>query len=68
MRNLVSHTKDAEENIWTKMEVARRCTGLHNEELHNLNAFPNIIWVIKSERIRWTGHVPRMEEMRYTKF
>jgi hypothetical protein len=27
----------------------------HNEELHNLYASPNIIMVIKSMRMRWTG-------------
>jgi hypothetical protein len=37
---------------------------LHNEELHNLYASPDIITVIKSRRMRWVGHVARMEEMR----
>jgi hypothetical protein len=37
---------------------------LHNEELHNLYASPNIIRVIKLRRIRWMEHVPHMEEMR----
>jgi hypothetical protein len=27
-------------------------------------ASPNIIWVIKSRRMRWTGNVARMGEMR----
>jgi hypothetical protein len=35
---------------------------LHNEELHNLYASPNIIRVIKSRRMRWVGHVARMGE------
>jgi hypothetical protein len=30
---------------------------LHNEELHNLYSSPSIIRVIKSRRMRWTGHV-----------
>jgi hypothetical protein len=30
---------------------------LHNEELHNLHASQNIIRVIKSRRLIWTGHV-----------
>jgi hypothetical protein len=36
----------------------------HNEELHNLNASPNIIRVIKSRRIGWAGQVARVREMR----
>jgi hypothetical protein len=35
---------------------------LHNEELHNLYTSPNIIRLIKSRRIRWTGHAARMEK------
>jgi len=37
---------------------------LHNEELHNLYASPNIIRAIKSRRIRWAGHVAPVGEMR----
>ena len=37
---------------------------LHNEELHSLYRSPNIDRVIKSRRLRWTGHVARMEEGR----
>ena len=37
---------------------------LHNEELHSLYRSPNIIRVIKSRRLRWAGHVARMEEGR----
>jgi hypothetical protein len=29
---------------------------LHNEELHNLNASPNIIGMIKLRRMRWAAH------------
>jgi len=32
----------------------------HDEELHNLYLSPNVITVIKSRRMRWTGHVTRM--------
>jgi hypothetical protein len=35
---------------------------LHNEELHNLYSSPSIITMIKSRRMRWSGHVPRMGE------
>ena len=37
---------------------------LHNEELHSLYHSPNIVRVIKSRRLRWAGHVARMEEGR----
>jgi hypothetical protein len=33
---------------------------LHNEELHNLYSSPSIIRMIKSRRMRWAVHVPRM--------
>jgi hypothetical protein len=35
---------------------------LHNEELHNSYSSPNIIRIMKSRRMRWTGHVARMGE------
>jgi hypothetical protein len=35
---------------------------LHNDELHSLYSSPNIVRVIKSRRMRWVGHVARMEE------
>ena len=38
--------------------------GLHSEELHNLYRSPNIVRVIKSGRLRWAGHVGRMEVCR----
>jgi hypothetical protein len=37
---------------------------LHNEELHNLYSSLNIIRMIKSRRMRWSGHVARMGERR----
>jgi hypothetical protein len=33
---------------------------LHNEELHNLYFSSNIIRMIQSLRVRWTGRVARM--------
>jgi hypothetical protein len=35
-----------------------------NDELHDLYTLPNIVRVIKSRRMRWAGHVARMEEGR----
>ena len=44
------------------------CVGewrmLHNKELHSLYRSPNIVSVIKTRRLRWAGHVVRMEEGR----
>jgi hypothetical protein len=36
----------------------------HYDELHSLYSSPNIVRVIKSRRLRWTGHVARMGEGR----
>jgi hypothetical protein len=37
-------------------EVAGVWRRLHNEELHNLYASPDIIGVIKSRRMMWAGY------------
>jgi hypothetical protein len=37
---------------------------LHNEELNDLYSLPNIVRVVKSRRMRLTGHVARMGEDR----
>jgi hypothetical protein len=34
----------------------------HNAELNDLYFLPSIVWVIKSSRIRWVGHVAHMGE------
>jgi hypothetical protein len=44
-------------------EATREWKKLHNEEL-NLYFSPNIGRVVKSRRIKWVGHVARMEERR----
>jgi hypothetical protein len=43
-------------------EVTEEWCRLHNEKLNDLYSSPNIIWVIKSRRVRWAGHVARMKE------
>jgi hypothetical protein len=42
-------------------EVTGRWRKLHNEELRDLYSSPSIIRIIKSKRIRWAGHLARME-------
>jgi hypothetical protein len=43
-------------------EVTGKLATLHNEELNELYCSPNIVRAIKS-RIKWAGHVARMEEL-----
>ena len=47
--------KGAENGKWRR---------LHNDELHSLYRSSNIVRVIKSRRLRWAGHVARMEKGR----
>jgi transcription termination factor 2 len=47
--------KREEDGSWRK---------LHNDELHSLYSSPNVVTMIKSRRMRWAGHVARMEEGR----
>ena len=51
-----------------RVDVTREWRKLHNEELNDLYSSPNIVWVIKSIRMRWAGHVARMEETRIQGF
>jgi hypothetical protein len=52
-RKILGPKRDEMTGSWRK---------LHNEELHNMYSSPNIIRMIKSRKLRWTGHVARMEE------
>jgi hypothetical protein len=47
--------KREEDGSWRK---------LHNDELHSLYSSLNIVRVIKSRKMKWAGHVARMEEGR----
>ena len=38
---------------------------LHKEELRDLYSLPNMVWVVKSRRMRWAEHVARMGEERW---
>jgi hypothetical protein len=50
LRKIFGPKRD-EEGSWRK---------LHNDELHNLYSSPNIVRVVKSRRMRLTGHVERI--------
>jgi hypothetical protein len=45
-------------------EMTGEWRRLRNEDLSALYSSPNIIRVIKSTRMRWAGHIPRMGEKR----
>jgi hypothetical protein len=51
LRRIFGRKRDEMTGGWRK---------LHNEELHNLYSSPSIITMIKSRRMRWTGHAARM--------
>jgi hypothetical protein len=38
--------------------------NLHDDDLHNLYSSPSIIRMMMSRRMRWGGHVARMERRR----
>jgi hypothetical protein len=40
-----------------KVEATGQRRELHNEKLHDLFCSPSIIRIIRSRRMRWTGHV-----------
>jgi hypothetical protein len=45
-------------------EVTGDWRKLHEEELNDLYTSPNIVRLKKSRRLRWAGHVARMDEKR----
>ncbi|KAJ4441837.1 hypothetical protein ANN_11696, partial [Periplaneta americana] len=47
-------------------EVTGEWRKLHSAEMHALYSSPEIIWNLKSRRLRWAGHVARMGESRNT--
>ena len=55
MRRIFGPKWDNVTRVWRK---------LHNEKLNDLYSLPNIVRVIKSRRMRWTGHVASMGERR----
>ena len=55
LRRIFGPRRDGVRGEWRK---------LHNEELNSLYSSPNIVRVVKSRRMRWSGHVALMEEGR----
>jgi hypothetical protein len=55
LRRILGLKGDQEMGGWRK---------LHNGELHDLYPSPTVIWIIKSRRMRWAGHVARMGKKR----
>jgi hypothetical protein len=51
LRRIFGPKRDVVTGEWRK---------LHNEELHDLYPSSSIIRIIKSSRMKWTGHVARM--------
>jgi hypothetical protein len=50
-------------NIWAKRNgVTGEFWKIHNEEQIDLYCLAKIVPVIKSRRMRWAGHIARMEE------
>jgi len=47
-----------------RYEVTGQWRKLNNEGLNDLYCPPNIVWVMKSRRMRWVGHVVCMGERR----
>jgi len=47
-----------------RTELTGEWRRLHNEELNDLYSSPSIVRVIKSRRMRWAGHVARVDEER----
>jgi hypothetical protein len=55
MRRVFGPKRDEVKGEWRK---------LHKEKLRDFYSLPNIVRVVKSRRMRWAGHVARMEEGR----
>ena len=45
-------------------KVTGECRKIHNEGPNDLFCSPNTLWVIKSRRMRWAGHIACMGEWR----
>ena len=55
--------QDPEANIWAQEGCKYGEDKAPHEELHNLYRSLITVRVIKSRRLRWAGHVARMEKV-----
>ena len=55
LRRITGSKRDNVTGEWRK---------LHNEELYDTYALPNVIWVIKSRQMSWAGRVASKGERR----
>jgi hypothetical protein len=59
LRKIFGHKRDEVTGKWRK---------LHNGELRHLYCAIILIWIIKSRRLRWAGHVARRGRERCTAY
>jgi hypothetical protein len=57
-----SHVHSCFRTMWwgVYLDVTGELRKMHDEKLHNLCSWPNILGVIKLKSMRWVGHVARM--------
>ena len=72
---MISYVKEeCRLRVFKKNKILRRIFGskrnengvwrrLDNEGFHSLYRSPNIVRAFKSRKLRWTGHIARMEEV-----
>ena len=62
--NMVSCIKGGTQDPEANFRVQEGCEWVVEKKLNSLYRSPNIVRMIKSRRLRWAGHVARMEEDR----
>jgi hypothetical protein len=60
LSNLFSGAPNTQHVLRSRDQVVHTYPLKYKEELHNLYSSPSIITMIKSRRMKWTGHVARM--------
>ena len=60
----ILENRSSRRKFGSKGDVKGEWRGFHDDELRSLYPLPNIERIIKSRKLRWEEHVPRMEEDR----